>query len=74
MPPEFIVMIVIACVIMVAAPTIVIFCFWLPNYKSIMKRAKEIDPSVKTIAEAQYVLQKNIMESVKQNNDDKKTH
>lgn len=29
-----------------------------------MKRAKKIDPTVKTIAEAQYVLQKNIMESL----------
>lgn len=72
MPTEFIVMIVIACVITVAVPTIIFFCFWLPNYKSIMKRAREIDPSVKTIAEAQFVLQKNIMESLKQNNEDKK--
>ena len=48
----------VTIVIMIAIPLIFIFVFWLPNYRSIMKRARKIDPTVKTIAEAQYVLQK----------------
>ena len=48
----------VTIVIMIAIPLIFIFVFWLPNYRSIMKRARKIDPNVKTIAEAQYVLQK----------------
>ena len=32
--------------------------------KSIMDRARKIDPTVKTISEASYVLQKDIAESV----------
>lgn len=57
----------VVAAIIITIPLVFIFAFWLPNYRSIIKRAKKIDPSVKTIAEAQYVLQKNIMESVGQN-------
>ncbi len=63
MPVEFIVIMVVTIVIAIAVPLVFIFAFWLPNYRAIIKRAKKIDPTVKTIAEAQYVLQKNILES-----------
>lgn len=63
----FIIMMSVVAAIIITIPLVFIFAFWLPNYRSIIKRAKKIDPSVKTIAEAQYVLQKNIMESVGQN-------
>ena len=64
MPVVFIIIMSVVAAIIIAIPLVFIFAFWLPNYRSIIKRAKKIDPSVKTIAEAQYVLQKNIMESV----------
>ncbi len=67
MPVVFIIIMSVVAAIIIAIPLVFIFAFWLPNYRSIIKRAKKIDPSVKTIAEAQYVLQKNIMESVGQN-------
>lgn len=67
MTVEFIIIMSVVAVIIITIPLVFIFAFWLPNYRSIIKRAKKIDPSVKTIAEAQYVLQKNIMESVGQN-------
>ncbi len=70
MPIEFKILLAVTIVIMIAVPLIIIFAFWLPNYKSIIKRAKKIDPSVKTFADAQFVLQKNIMESVGQNKND----
>lgn len=34
------------------------------QYKGTMARAKKIDPTVKTLAEAQYVLKKDIAQSV----------
>ena len=67
MPVVFIIMMSVVAAIIITIPLVFIFAFWLPNYRSIIKRAKKIDPSVKTIAEAQDVLQKNIMESVGQN-------
>ena len=67
MPVVFIIIMSVVASIIITIPLVFIFAFWLPNYRSIIKRAKKIDPSVKTIAEAQYVLQKNIMESVGQN-------
>lgn len=67
MPVVFIIMMSVVAAIIITIPLVFIFAFWLPNYRSIIKRAKKIDPSVKTIAEAQYVFQKNIMESVGQN-------
>ncbi len=67
MPLEFKIFIAIAVVIVIAIPLIFLFVFWLPNYKSIMRRAKEIDPSVKTFADAQFVLQKNVMQSINKN-------
>ena len=36
--------------------------------KAVMKRAKKIDPSVKTMVEADYVLKKDIAQSVGANN------
>ena len=67
MPVVFIIIMSVVAAIIITIPLVFIFAFWLPNYRSIIKRAKKIDPSVKTIEEAQYVLQKNIMESDGQN-------
>lgn len=38
------------------------------QHKSIMDRARKIDPTVKTRAEAEYVLKKDIAESMGRNN------
>ena len=70
MPLEFKILMAVTIGIMIVIPLVFIFVIWLPNYRSIMKRARKIDPTVKTIAEAQYVLQKNIMESVGKNKSD----
>ena len=70
MPLEFKILMAVT----IAIPLIFIFVFWLPNYRSIMKRARKIDPTVKTIAEAQYVLQKNIMESVGKNKSEEESN
>ena len=72
MPIEFKILMAVMIGIMIAIPLVFIFVFWLPNYRSIMNRARKIDPTVKTIAEAQYVLQKNIMESVGKNKTEEK--
>ena len=44
----------------------IVFFTWLSlkNNKAIMDRAKKIDPTVKTLADAQYVLRKDIAQSV----------
>lgn len=39
---------------------IVIAVINVKNYKATIRRAQQIDPTVKTISEAQYVLQKDI--------------
>ncbi len=67
MPVEFQIILAVTIVAVIAIPLIFVFAVWLPNYKSIMTRAKKIDPSVKTFADAQYVLQKDIMESAGKN-------
>ena len=41
------------------------------QYKGTMARAKKIDPTVKTLVEAQYVLKKDIAQSVSVGNNDK---
>lgn len=41
------------------------------QHKSIMDRAKRIDPTVKTRAEAEYVLKKDIAQSMGKMNDNK---
>ena len=43
----------------------------LRQNKSIMDRARKIDPTVKTLAEAQYVLKKDIAQSMGKMNDNK---
>lgn len=45
------------------------FSIWyvLRQNKSIMDRARKIDPTVKTLADAQYVLQKDILQNVGKN-------
>ncbi len=54
-------------IIMFVIATGVIICSWvygINNYRSTIKRAQKIDPSVKTLSEADYVLKKDIAESV----------
>lgn len=45
------------------------FVTWyaLRQNKSIMDRARKIDPTVKTLADAQYVLRKDILQNVGKN-------
>ena len=71
MPDEVQIILAVTIVAVIAIPLIFVFAVWLPNYKSIMARAKKIDPTVKTFADAQYVLQKNIMESAGKNKTEK---
>ncbi len=68
MPLEFKIFMTITIVIIIAIPLVFFLAFWLPNYRSVMRRARKIDPSVKTFAEATYVLQKDVMKSVGQKN------
>lgn len=63
-----IIMIVIAVAMMLALILAAVYSARERN--SIMKRAKEIDPSVKTISEAQYVLQKDLAKSIGTNKKD----
>lgn len=46
--------------IVVFITIIVIAVINVKNYKATIRRAQQIDPTVKTISEAQYVLQKDI--------------
>ena len=71
MPDEFQIILAVTIVAIIAIPLIFVFAVWLLNYKSIMARAKKIEPSVKTFADAQYVLQKDIMESAGKNKTEK---
>ena len=69
MPTHFLILTIVVCVFAVSIPLIFFFAAWLPNYRSIMKRARKIDPTVKTLADAQYVLQKNVMQSINKKDD-----
>ena len=56
----FIIFFIIACVgIMIFS-----WIFYIKNYRSTIERAKKIDPSVKTLSDANHVLKKDIAESV----------
>ncbi len=46
--------------------------YWVKQNKSVIERAKKIDPSVKTITEANYVLQKDIAQSFGNNDNETK--
>ena len=46
--------------------------YWVKQNKSVIERARKIDPSVKTITEAQYVLQKDIAQSFGNNDNETK--
>ena len=46
--------------------------YWVKQNKSVIERARKIDPSVKTITEAQYVLQKDIAQSFGNKDDETK--
>ena len=71
MPVGVQIILAVTTVAVIAIPLIFVFAVWLPNYRSIMARAKKIDPTDKTFADAQYVLQKDIMESVGKNKAEK---
>ena len=45
------------------------FSIWyaIKQNKSMMDRARKIDPTVKTVAEAQYVLRKDLLQNVGKN-------
>lgn len=57
-------------IIILLIPTLFLILFFLPNYKATIERARKIDPSVKTISEANFVLSKEIARNVGQ--EDKK--
>ena len=46
--------------------------YWVKQNKSVIERAKKIDPSVKTITEANYVLRKDIAQSFGNNDNETK--
>ena len=46
--------------------------YWVKQNKSVIERARKIDPSVKTITEANYVLQKDIAQSFGNKDDETK--
>lgn len=46
--------------------------YLIKQNKSVIERARKIDPSVKTITEAQYVLQKDIAQSFGNNDNETK--
>ena len=43
---------------------ICVICWAIKDRNAIMKRARKIDPTVSTLSEAQYVLKKDIAQSV----------
>ena len=47
-----------------------VIIYTIRQSKSIIERAKKIDPSVKTISEAQYVLQKDMYQNFGSKKDD----
>ena len=53
--------------------TVLIVGIWwsVRHYKGIMARARKLDPTVKTLAEAEYILKKDIAQSVSVGNRDK---
>lgn len=55
---------IIALIAIILIPTLLFVFFFLPNYKSVIERAKKIDPSVKTYQDAQFVLSKELAKSV----------
>lgn len=61
----------IAGIVFVIAFTAMIIYIVKQN-KSVIERARKIDPSVKTITEAQYVLQKDIAQSFGNNDNETK--
>lgn len=44
MPVVFIIMMSVVAAIIITIPLVFIFAFWLPNYRSIIKRAKKNRP------------------------------
>ena len=53
-------------------PIAFVIFFWLPNYKSTIERARKIDPTVKTLQDANFVLSKEIAKNVGAKKTDKK--
>ena len=51
-------------IIMFVITTTYIIIHGVSNHRSTIKRAQKIDPSVKTLSEAEYVLKKDIAKSV----------
>lgn len=66
---EFLPFIIMGIVFVIGFTAILIYIVRQNN--SIIERARKIDPSVKTITEAQYVLQKDIAQSFGNNDETK---
>ena len=67
---EFIPLIIVGAIFVIFA--ILIVSYGIRQNKSVIERARKIDPSVKTITEANYVLQKDIAQSFGNKDDETK--
>ena len=67
---EFIPLIIVGAIFAIFA--ILIVSYGIRQNKSVIERARKIDPSVKTITEANYVLQKDIAQSFGNKDDETK--
>ena len=67
MPDWSIYLIVVFGLLILAIPIVFFFKVFLPNLKATKERARKIDPSVKTMADANYVLSKELAKNVSNN-------
>lgn len=62
-----IVLLVVFGLLILAIPIFFLLKVYLPNLKATKERARKIDPSVKTMADANYVLSKELAKNVGNN-------
>lgn len=55
---------IITIIIILLIPTLFLILFFIPNYKATIERARKIDPSVKTLTDANFVLSKELAKNV----------
>lgn len=64
MPVWGIVLVVLICILGFAVLPILAISYVIKEHKSQIKRAQAIDPTVKTLTEAEYVLKKDIARNI----------
>ena len=67
MPDWSIYLIVVFGLLILAIPIVFLLKVFLPNLKATKERARKIDPSVKTMADANYVLSEELAKNVSNN-------